>query len=57
MECKEWEEALAYLEKGDLVADRGRASVFALLRGQAHEVLENQDAALAASALPTWRCR
>ena len=37
-----------YLEKceGQPVSDPQRASVFALLRGQAYEVLENQDAAL-----------
>merc|ERR1719487_2727471 len=46
MECKEWEEALAYLETEPSGQDSKMASVFALLRGKVYEVQENQELAL-----------
>jgi anaphase-promoting complex subunit 6 len=46
MECKEWEEALAYLENEPSGQDSQMASVFALLRGKVYEVQENQELAL-----------
>ena len=52
MECKQYEECLKYLDdnvpEGCLMEkqDPKRAAGFAFLRGQVHELLDNQDQAL-----------